>query len=208
MRMVLRDGHTEPRIDLVEATQVPHAYGIGALAELEGEITIFDGSVWVARSSGGDLAMSGPAVVESDRATLLTLSYVRQWESAELAEALTAHDFDSVIEMLVRARGWDTSNPFPFVIDGEVSRLESHVIAGSCPLSGAGGGAEPWHLSVDQSVQATLVGFFAGKRGGVLTHHGTSVHMHIIMVGDGRTITAHVEDVVVAAGSILRLPKK
>ncbi len=83
MRMVLRDGHTEPRIDLVEATQVPHAYGVGALAELEGEITIFDGSVWVARSSGGDLAMSGPAVVESDRATLLTLSFVRQWESVE-----------------------------------------------------------------------------------------------------------------------------
>ena len=206
MRKVLRDGFTEPRIALSEATRLPHAYGVGALAELGGEITIIDGDVWIARASGPDLTVSGPEVVSTDRATLLTLSVVREWESVGLTQTVGGNDLEATVERLASERGIDTAEPFPFVIEGKIMQLESHVIAGSCPLSGTAGGAEPWRTSIEQPVEATLVAFFAKGKDGVMTHHGSSVHMHIVMRKGGRTITAHVDDVVVAAGSVLLLP--
>jgi hypothetical protein len=207
VRAVLRDGRTEARIGLAEATKLAHAYGVGALAELGGEITILDGDVWVARASGTDLTVTGPEVVATDRATLLTLSVVREWESIGLTETVGGKRLETTVERLASERGIDTTKPFPFVINGKIIRLESHVIAGSCPASGIKGGADPWRTSIDQPVEATLVGFFAKGKDGIMTHHGSSVHVHIVMRRAGRTITAHVDDVLVGDGSVLRLPK-
>ncbi len=206
IRVVLRDGRTEPRIGLSEATRLAHAHGVGALAELGGEITILDGNVWVARASDTGLTVSGPEVVSSDQATLLTLSVVQEWESIVLPEDVGGNQLEATIERLASERGINTAHPFPFVVKGRITKLESHVIAGSCPMSGMPGGADPWRTSIDEPVQATLVGFFAKGQDGIMTHHGSSAHMHIIMDKSGRTITAHVDDVVVAAGSVLRLP--
>lgn len=206
MRAVLRDGHTEPRIDLVEATRQPHAFGVGALENLGGEFTIVDGEVWVARKTGEDVTVSGPAVIATDRATLLTLSHVPRWNHVELIKPEGGIGLETFIEKCARAQGIDTSKPFPFVIRGEMTKLESHVIAGSCPLSGKEGGIAPWRLSITNPVRATLVGVFASDQAGIMTHHGSSVHMHVVMPLDGRTITAHVEEVTVGAGSILQLP--
>jgi len=206
IRQVLREGHTEPRIDLSKIVRVPHAYAVGALENLDGEITVVDGDVWVARKSGDELNMTGPAVVTSDRATLLSLSYVAKWTSVQLLEPMSGSGLESGIQKLAREHGVDTANPFPFVIDGKITRLEGHVIAGSCPFSGKPGGTKPWRLSLDRPAEATLVGFFATDQAGIMTHHGSSVHMHVIMRRAERIITAHVEQVAVAAGSVLRLP--
>ncbi len=207
VREVLRARRTEPRIDLATVVELPNAYAVGALEKLEGEITIVDGQVWVARAKGDSLSVSGPAVVASDRATLLTLSHVTRWMHLRLANDLSGDDLELAVRQHARDQGIDTDSPFPFLIEGEVKLLEAHVIAGSCPLSSSSDGAEPWRLSVDKLVDATLVGFFANNQAGSMTHHGTSVHMHIVLVRNEQTITAHVDKVAMTAGSILRLPK-
>lgn len=208
LREVLHEGHTEPRIDLPNVTHRAHAFGVGALERLGGEITILDGDVWVARKSGKDLKMSGPAVGASDRATFLTLSHVPRWNDVELTEPLDESELEAAVEAHARRQGIDTREPFPFSIDGTVTRLESHVIAGSCPVAGTTGeNTDPWRLSIAEPVKATLVGFFASGNAGVMTHRGSRVHMHVVMIRREQTMTAHVEHVELAAGGVLRLPK-
>ncbi|MCA9244785.1 MAG: acetolactate decarboxylase [Phycisphaerales bacterium] len=206
MREVLRDGATQARVKLADASRTPHAYGVGALANLEGEVTILNGDVWVARKAGADLRMTGPAVVASDQATLLTLTSVDNWTDVALPAHLSGLDLEAEIERIAQQNGVDTSKPFPFLIEGEITKLEAHVIAGGCPMSGAADNPEPWRLSIDAPTKGTLVGFFANDQAGVMTHHGSRTHMHVIMTLDDRTITAHVEEASVAAGSVLRLP--
>ncbi|MCZ6837069.1 MAG: hypothetical protein O7G85_14930 [Planctomycetota bacterium] len=53
---------------------------------------------------------------------------------------------------------------------------------------------------------AVIVGFFALDAAGVMTHHGTSIHIHAILSINGNTITGHIDRVSVLPGAILRIP--
>ena len=66
MREVLRDGKAQRRIALLDAVARPHEYGVGALENLAGEITIADGEVWIGRVQAGELCVSGPRPSSGD----------------------------------------------------------------------------------------------------------------------------------------------
>ena len=53
MRDVLRMGNTQSRISFEEMCKQPHAVGVGALSELQGEITVLDGHIFVATTPDG-----------------------------------------------------------------------------------------------------------------------------------------------------------
>lgn len=209
MRAVMRDGQTEARVELVEISS-PGVIAVGALAGLEGEVTILDGEVWVARADGDDVRMSGPSPSSGDQATLLTFASVRRWNRVELAmeEAATGTVLERLIEQAARDHGVDTARPFPFVIDGVVERLEIHVVNGFCPHGSdpATIGGEPWRWSTNEPLIARIVGFYAAGAAGVLTHHGTAIHVHALVEGDGRVLTGHIDAVTLRPGASLQIP--
>ena len=51
MREVMRDGATEGRIALVDATAGEHTVAIGALEGLQGEFLCIGGDVWIVRAT-------------------------------------------------------------------------------------------------------------------------------------------------------------
>ncbi|MHC5001600.1 MAG: acetolactate decarboxylase [Planctomycetota bacterium] len=208
MREVVRDGRTEPRIRVADAVSGPGTVAVGALAGLDGEITIVDGDVWVARVDGDDLHITGPAPNGTDQATLLTLADVTDWRSVVIDRAAAGSALETVIEQAARGQGIDTARPFAFVIDGRLDGLDVHVINGFCPAGTvrAEGSADPWRWTSATPLDATVVGFFAPDAAGVMTHHGTSIHAHAIATVDGRMITGHVDRMAVAPGARLRLP--
>ncbi|NQT11505.1 MAG: hypothetical protein HQ582_02070, partial [Planctomycetes bacterium] len=111
-----------------------------------------------------------------------------------------------------REAGLDVSKPFPFVIEGDLTALEMHVINGACPMRAKRLGRElppaqqPYHRSVAQTA-GRLVGIYAAGAAHRLTHHGTNTHTHVLLKDkEGRTYTGHVERVGVGAGAVLRLP--
>ncbi len=208
MRQVMREGQTEPRIRLTDAVAVPHAYGVGALEGLTGEVTIVDGSVWVARVAHAGVDMSGPAPAAQDQATLLTLAHIARWESVPLTTTIEGAALESYIKAAARDMGIDTSKPFPFVIEGDAIRVDLHVINGYCPsaVDPATMDAQPWVWSSPAPGRAVIVGFYAPDAAGVMTHHGTAVHMHAVVDIDGRTVAGHVDEAAAGAGAVLRLP--
>lgn len=209
MRAVMREGRTEPRIALADAIAAPRAIAVGAIEGLAGEVTIVDGEVWVSRVKDASLHASGPVPVFGDHATLLTLAHVGAWRAVPIRYSVTEGEFEAFVEHAARSRGVDTTRPFPFLIEGTLTDIEIHVINGFCPhaTDPATVDAQPWRWSGSQSTDVLIVGFYAPDAAGVMTHHGSLIHAHAVLSLDGRTVTGHVDRVVVAPGMSLRIPE-
>jgi acetolactate decarboxylase len=208
MRPVMREGQSQPRVGLDEATRQPHAFAVGAMAGLEGEVTILDGAVWITRVVSGQPSASGPNPVPGDRATLLTLAHVPEWRSITLPEGAGGEELEAMIARYSREGGLDTTKPFPFRIEGELSTLDMHVINGFCPHSEgeATTANQPWTFTGAPPARVSIVGFYATGSEGEMTHHGTAIHAHAVVPTDAGRITGHVDALAVSAGATLMLP--
>ena len=213
MREVMREGKSQPRVALKDIAVDPGAVAVGALAGLNGEITIVNGGVWVARPDGIAVRITGPKAQPGDHATFLTIGRAANgWQSVSIDAPLSGTSLEAFIESAARAHGIDTSQPFPFIIEGELSGLSLHVINGYCPIAHnpATMDAQPYRYASDGHMPGVIAGIYARDAAGVLTHHGTSVHMHALFDDSqsdaGQTITGHVESVVINSGGVLRVP--
>ena len=210
MREVMREGKTKARIRLVDAVATPHAFAVGALEGLAGEVTIVDGNVWVSRvTADGELRVTGPEPNENDSATLLTLGHVSKWHRTTIETAIAGVELESLIEQFANSKGIDTKKPFPFRIEGTLSKMDLHVINGYCPIATdpAMQDRKPWRRSNIEPTTVTIVGFYAPNAVAVMTHHGTSIHAHAIARADGKQIMGHVDNVTVEPGMTLFVPE-
>ena len=204
MKDTLKMGNTQPRVTFDEITSTPHAIAVGALPDLQGEITIFDGHVWVA-TTDGKKATTFKATPPYDSATLLTASHVDVWSEYALPPSM---DLEQAIEYVAsNVASIDTSKPFPFFIMGEASEFHMHVINGYCPVASPDLGEEflPWRLAAT-GTPITVVGFFAKNQEGIMTHHGSNVHIHGFLDVDGAVATGHLDSVTLMNGARLFLP--
>lgn len=192
-----------------DAVSTPNAIAIGAMEGLAGEVTIYDGNVWVATPSGETIVVTGPLPRTDANATLLTLAYVNAWTETPITEQAEGAALEALIKRAATAQGLDTSKPFPFAIKGNLQTLDLHVINGYCPhaTDPATQSAQPWQWSSETPSEVVIVGFYAENAAGLMTHHGTNVHAHAILDVDGTTITGHIDHVIVEPGMTLRLPE-
>ena len=203
MREVMREGKTQGRVDLASVLDSPGIVGIGALEGLRGEIAILDGTAWVARVDPRLGCARGAR--PKDRAALLAISDVDEWSEVELATAASQAEFELQLEQLGRRSDLAKRGAWPFVVEGELLAVETHVLNGQCPFAGAVDvGHEPLRRSF-ASVHAKLIGFFAPNSGGVLVHHGQVTHSHLL-VETPEVYVGHVDSVAFAAGARLRIP--
>lgn len=209
MRKVMRDGQAEARIRLTDTVRQPHAYAVGALEGLAGEVTIIDGDVWVARvNADGRLIVTGTSPEPEDAATLLTVAHVANWQTTAFTADSTGKSLESYIERFARSRGIDTSQPFPFKMEGQVKALNLHVINGYCPIATnpKTQAKQPWRSAELEHANVTIIGFYAPDAVAVMTHHGTAIHAHASCAVDGQQIMGHIDQVTVAAGMTLSIP--
>ena len=210
MREVMREGKTEARVRLVDVVATPHAYAVGALEGLTGEVMIVDGEVWVSRiETNGAISVTGPEPVEEDSATLLTVGHVSKWHSTTIETAVSGTELESLIRQIASAKGLDTERPFPFRIEGQLTNIDLHVINGYCPIATDPATEEkkPWRSNNRVTVSVNIVGFFAHNAVAVMTHHGTSVHAHAIVMVDDKKVMGHIDKVTVEPGMTLFVPE-
>lgn len=201
------------RVLLNEAVERPHLFAVGALAELSGEFTVYDGEVFATKvDSPGKIVAADSA--RDLQATLLVGCHVPDWIEHTIGTDINNDELETYIEEAAGEYGIDTALPFPFVIVGELHELEFHVINGSCPVHSKRNGVElaedikPYHNRYE-SIQGTTVGIFANNASGEITHPGSSTHTHVIFQDDKseNKVTGHIEKFGVAKGAVLRLPR-
>ncbi len=204
MREVLAKGKTEGRVRLRDFAGSKGVYAIGALAGLNGEVTILDGEVWVSRvrESRADCRL---LEANDTQATLLVMARVSRWTEHPITEDVSAENMEAFIKGVAEEAGLDVSRPFPFLVEGPFAKLDAHIANGMCPMrADPNSDQAPIRFHLD-AVRGTLVGLHALGQEGVLTHHGSKTHVHVVIGGDQPQM-GHVESIELMAGSVLKLP--
>jgi len=205
----------EGRVLLGELTAKPHFYGVGALAGLQGEISIIDSRATVTEVT--DAAQAKPANKDSAKrqATMLIGAYVDAWTETVCDRDLTDSELDEWIQSEIARQGGDIKQPLMFLLRGMFSDVHLHVINGACPVH-----ARIRQLAIPESerpfdatlanVSGELVGVFALDAAGKLTHPATSTHKHLVYRDSqsDEPLNGHVESISVKRGAKLMLPIK
>lgn len=205
---VIGQGQVEARVALGDVA-TPGFWGVGALAGLDGEITIEDGVVWTSvGQADGTFPATEHSRTPSGDAALLFGSHVVQWQRIEIERDVPHAELsDYLVEQAV-AHGVDPAEPFVFRVEGPLANLELHVIAGQCPvrarLHGETLETPPFAASYDEA-RGRLVGIHATDGGGVYAHGGQSLHVHAVLE-EPRDLTGHVDVVSLRRGAVLFLP--
>jgi alpha-acetolactate decarboxylase len=203
LRSVLRDGDKRGKVRLSEVDS-PFAVGIGALAGLEGEIVVHDGSVWTSRVEA-DGRVDTRLAAQGDQAAFLALARVRSWRTLTTGRELTLADLDAYLGELRSGAGLTDRETFPFIVHGRVDGLATHVLAGRCPYApGDTDGSEPLRRTLDHT-DAVLVGLYTDLPPGALTHHGAKTHVHALLRAEF-DYAGHVDEARIPKGTTLLLP--
>jgi hypothetical protein len=204
LKSVLREGQTQGRVELSEA-EVPGTWGIGAVEGLGGEVLVEDGTVWVSRAASPEAVGPAEQPEPGEQATLLSLSRVQGWSETTLPAVGDMSELEAQLKAAAVAQGLDSSRPFFFVLEGTAAALELHVLNGACPFASPPPAPErmPYRAALD-STPVLLVGVYAEGAAGVLTHHGSSCHVHVLTRGALPTV-GHVDGLRLLAGAELRI---
>ena len=198
MREVLREGRSHGRVEVSSVTH-SDSIGVGALAGLEGEVTILDGRALVSRLEDDRITVREARPEE--QAALLVTARVGEWREVQLPDCEDYDALDSNVRSALVEAGFEPDVPTPVRITGAAGRLRLHVIAGACPIANPDGPA-PWRFD-GPAEEVTLVGFFAEGAAGRLTHHNHSSHLHA-STGE---VVGHLDDVQLR-GARLFLPAR
>ncbi|MFT7679268.1 MAG: hypothetical protein ACI8QC_003269 [Planctomycetota bacterium] len=205
MREVLRDGHTEGRVEL-NGLVGPHTIAVGAMAGLAAEITIDRGHADLAEvldaQAADGLLIRHPQ--PGEEAALLLLANVPEWTQHRLPAVPDLASLERAVCEAAQAVGIDTSGPVPFRVEGIAKQLQLHVLDHSCPIADPDGPA-PWTYKGSGDA-VVLVGFYAENAGGVLTHHGQSSHVHAIV--PAQHVSGHLDALSMMPTGILFLPAR
>jgi acetolactate decarboxylase len=206
MREVLAEGKTEARINLAELTKKPHAYAVGALAGLEGEILVLDGRVLVSRGEKSTGQKTGSAEPKDVQAALLTAAYVPRWQDLEIDRDVPPGEVDDYLKERISKAGFAEEAVVPFLMQGEFINLKIHVVNKTCPHGATPGQPDTTYRAALLRRRGTALGFFAISGAGVYTHHDSKTHMHFSAAD--ATMMAHVDQLGIKKGTVLRLPAR
>ncbi len=205
----------EARVGLAELLEKPHFYAVGALAGLQGEISVIDSHATVTEVTDQALAKSANKDAAKRQATLLIGAYIDEWIKIVCEKDLSDIELDDWIKSEIRKNGGDVQQPVMFMLRGTFSDVHLHVINGACPVH-----ARVRQIEIPDSkrpfdttiaiVTGEVVGVFALDAAGKLTHPATSTHKHLVYraVANAEALNGHVESMSVKRGTRLLLPIK
>ncbi len=209
-KRMMHAGDASGKIALASISRSVGTYGVGALADLKGEILVWDGRVLITLGGESGSASTQP-LRGDDQAALLVFAQVKTWEQAQVPNHMTQKEFERFVIDSARSKGIDTKRPFPFLVMGEITDYVWHVVTGEAKRHGGDTQGHQGHASnrtfSGVGTRAKLVGFYSGEDlEGVISHPGE--HFHVHYADDNLMISGHLDIFGVQKGATLLLPKQ
>jgi acetolactate decarboxylase len=201
---IMHKGDLSAKADLRDLEDVDHLYALGALENLKGEILILDGKPYISREEEEEVAIEESFMCN---ASLLVYASVENWQSVEVATEVRSKDeLAMFIAQTAESSGLDITEPFPFLLIGNIRSIDWHVI------NWEDGDTEHSHEKHIHSGphgtllgnQVEILGFYSDSHHAIFTHHSTNMHMHFVT--DDRKLSGHIDDLIPGEGLILSLP--
>jgi alpha-acetolactate decarboxylase len=210
IRQLVGQRDAAAKVQLADVLHTPHAWGLGSLSDLRGEITIADGTAWLSYpppAPGG----APKVVVSSDspeRAGFLVAAHVDpgRWREVKMSAPISSDNLESILVKLVAETGLGGVD-LPFRIEGHFTTLTLAITDGrKVPPGPTSEEAlkKANHLQTEADVTATLVGFLAVKPDERFTHARTRIHVHAVV--GARHMTGHAQAFTATPGVKLWLP--
>src|SRR5262245_5209320 len=118
-------GDLTPRISLESLMPMNRLYAVGPPEGLRGEITIIDSQPYVSRIEDGRIVIDQSF---RHRALFLVWVDVEAWRQIPVPRAVrTYRDVETFVAAAAGDAGLDPTRPFPFLLQGTVGRLGSHI---------------------------------------------------------------------------------
>ena len=205
LREIMRENKLNANIDLKDLANSDNLYALGAVEGLAGEILILNGNAYHSRVQNNDLTIKRGFDLQ---ATLLVSSEVEAWTAMKLdLEWLDLAALQRHLKEAAKQKGIDTSEPFPFRIQGDFDQLGWHVINApeaeeknhdAYKASGLEGS--------ESNISGEILGFYSEQHEGVFTHHGSYLHMH--WLSEDKKLVAHIDELSHNGKITLLLPKR
>lgn len=206
LKKVMKENNMIAHIHLDTIKNKQNLYALGALEDLEGEVTIFNGTPFISKSKDGENVSIHKNF--NHKAAFLVYTNVPKWREIIIPNNIAEKDsLEFFIYQTAKSHKIDISKPFPFLIEGKAERISWHVINWDINdsehthekhvKSGAHGELTNQNISI--------FGVYSDKHHGVFTHHTTNLHMHVLT--EDRKIAGHLDDLRLGENMILKLPK-
>ncbi len=195
-------------VDLKTALAGKHIYGVGAIKNAAGEITVYDGNVWLSYGKNG-LDKVTHKIPDVEQATLLVTAEVEKWKEIAIPRDMDEPELYVFILAEAKKAGLDVNKPFSFLVEGSAKDLVWHILNG---IETADQGRKHGHsehnflkniVEKRERVSVALIGFYSADIQGIFTHPGESWHTHVIIKGENKA--GHVEKFKSGKGSVLKL---
>ena len=166
-------------------------YGIGALAGLQGEITIVNGKTYASEFIDDTIKTTHSW---NNGAVLLVYTNIENWtDGIELQNLTSGSELADFIGKEI-----SENKPIAFLLKGKPKTVVYHIITPDEEDHHS-----PTHTFTSSGMEVTVVGFYSEDHKGIFTHRDQNVHMHII---DENGHTGHV-DMLDPGNMILYIPK-
>lgn len=221
-KRMMHTADTRGTVALASLPQPEGAWGVGAIAGLKGEIVQLDGRLLV--SPGSDAQGRVRAPQDGEAAVLFAGGRVQLWQDIAVPSDMDSATFETFVREQAQTLGLAADQPFVFRVEGRFPHLLWHVVTGE-PAQGAAPGAPSSHaghagqgaghanqrsdmrLFHQPGTRGQLVGVYSGAAlEGVVSHPGERFHIHF--ADAGATVSGHVDRYSVAAGAVLKLPRR
>ena len=130
---LMHGGSREAAIELYGYIGREGIYAVGALENLEGEITILDGEMWISRPVDGGGYQTTRSVTDEGAALLVeSRASKNQWSLAvEIKQDTTLEELGTVVIEMARKARLNVDGPFPFLVKAKFPQLLIHIVDGT-----------------------------------------------------------------------------
>jgi acetolactate decarboxylase len=214
-KTIFDTGKAEGRVPLAAMSGANGAFGVGAVAGLDGEITVYEGKPFVTKVRGSGFTMDHG----HDHAAIFAVwTKNTQWRDEPLPNDIKTYlDLQRHVKARAAAAGIDMAKPFPFLLTGVPAELKWHInvdLTEGKPVS-----RELFAKSkanyVMKNQPVDIVGFYSEKHPGIFISAyapaikekdvKNAIHIHLV-TKDGKS-AGHIDDLTFSGGMTLRLPK-
>jgi len=178
-------------------------YGTGALAQAQGEITVFAGEVFVSYGEKG-ASFLDKKITANQESMLLATAMPKQWSAPiTLNETLEDLEFYDFLEAQLK-KLTPSSPTVVFKLEGAFNDVTWHIVNGKNHEKPQEGEKQILMRKVmidDKAAQGIIFGFYTFGKQGIFTHPGESYHVHGIF--HTKTQAWHVDYFTIKVGTKL-----
>lgn len=215
-KTIFDTGKAEAKVPVAAMSGASDFFGVGAVAGLDGEITVFKGKPYVTKVRGNGYTMdNSPA----HTATFAVWTRQTAWTEQPVPTEIKGYlDIQNFVKARAAAAGIDVNRPFPFQLVGMPTEVKWHInvdLTEGKPITNDLF-AKSKASYVIRNEPMDIIGFYSEKHPGVFVSayapaisagSGARNAMHIHMVTRDGKSAGHIDNLILGPGMTLRLPK-